>query len=182
MAYITRESAICLAACCSALAAAVTDRRSRKIPNWLVGTSLCVGASLHLLGGARELIAAVEGGLFCGFVFLIFYKSGGIGAGDVKLMAAQGCMLGLQNAGLLLISTAITGGVIALVVAVRQKAGRQTLRNVIALSRHHKINGCVPHPELNVRNSSMIRLPYAYAIATGVLTTIFVQIIVPACI
>ena len=70
----------------------VTDFRSRRIPNWLTGPSLCLGLVLHLgLGGWRDMATSALAGLLAGGLFLIFFLAGGMGGGDVKLIAAVCC-------------------------------------------------------------------------------------------
>ena len=39
---------------------------------------------------------SLAAGLIGGVLFLIFYLAGGMGAGDVKLITAVGCMAGSQ--------------------------------------------------------------------------------------
>ena len=174
--HFSFELAIALAAAVCGVVAAITDFRSRRIPNWLTGTAMVAGLTLHLLaGGWRELGSSCSALLICGAVFLLFNLAGGMGGGDVKLIAAEGCLLGLANVVPLLICTAICGGVLAIGLAVSRGRLRQTLSNVLALTFHHSRHGLVPHPELNVLNSSTLRLPYAFAIAAGSMLTICLQ-------
>ena len=53
-------------------------------------------------------------------MFLLFYLAGGMGAGDVKLMAGVSVLVGLSHVGEVLIATALLGGVFAMVLAVVQ--------------------------------------------------------------
>ena len=159
-----------------ALAAAVFDVRSRRIPNLLTGPAMLAGLALHLgTGGWREMLSSFAALLLCGAVFLFFHLAGGMGAGDVKLIAAEGCILGLANAPSLLVLTAIAGGVLAVAYAWKHGRLRQTCGNVAALTAHHAQKGLTPHPELNVRNADTLRLPYALAIAAGCILTVSLQ-------
>lgn len=170
------ESLLLLLALVCSLTGALTDVRTRRIPNWLTGPAMLAGLTLHLLAGGWE-----EGGnsllslLLCGGLFLIFHLAGGMGAGDVKLIAAEACLLNLQNAGSLLLYTVLCGGVMGLVLALRRGQMRRTLANVLVLTSHHSSNGLQPHPELNLLNDSTLRLPYALAIASGCVLTIISQ-------
>ena len=75
-----------------------SDVRTRRIPNWLTGSSILVGLVLHLvLGGWRSLGSAALAGLLAGAVFLVFHLAGGMGAGDVKLMTAVSVLAGLRS-------------------------------------------------------------------------------------
>ena len=156
-----------------AMASTVTDWRTRRIPNALSGSAFLLALSLHFAaGGATEAMKSLAAALLCGLVFLLFYLAGGMGAGDVKLIATQGALLGLGNAVPLLIFTAIAGGVMALVVAFRRGQVRQTLANTTLLLDHHMHRGLSPHPELNVQNPRSLRLPYALAIGAGTALTL----------
>lgn len=123
---------------------------------------------LHLtLGGWRQLASATAAAMICGLVFLVFYLSGGMGAGDVKLIAAVGCIAGMSLVGPLLLWTSIVGGVMAIALALYRRKLTDTMRNMLTLVNHHKGEGLTPHPEFNVRNPRSLRLPYALAIAGG---------------
>lgn len=170
------SSIIRIAAISCGTMGALTDLRSRRIPNWLTGPAMLLGIILHLLaggwkGGASALLAL----LFCGGIFLFFFLAGGMGAGDVKLIAAEASLLGLPSSGSLLLYTVLCGGVLGLGLAVQRGRLRNTLANVLRLTLHHGRNGLQPHPELNVLNQSTLRLPYGVAIALGCLLTLYLQ-------
>src|ERR1700712_3249894 len=94
-----------LASICSALGAAF-DVKSRRIPNVLTLATFILGVALHLdLNGGRGLLSSLAGALVCGLIFLAFYLAGGMGAGDVKLMAAVGACAGLSHVTYLLVFT-----------------------------------------------------------------------------
>ncbi|MGC3974352.1 MAG: A24 family peptidase [Nitrospira sp.] len=92
-----------------------TDLRTSRIPNWLTFSTVCVALVMHAwFGGLQEAIVGMMGfGAGLG-LFLVLYLSGGVGAGDVKLMAAVGALVGPFGAlvsGLLAI---MVGGIYAL--------------------------------------------------------------------
>ena len=163
------------AACAAALVAAWTDVRSRRIPNWLTGPGLLVAFSLHgAMDGWRGALTSAAACLIAGVIFLLFYFAGGMGAGDVKLIAAVAALAGLQNTAMLLVYTSLAGGLMAVIVAVRRGRLRQTLANTAGLLSHHGERGLTPHDHLNVRNAATLRLPYGVAIAAGCLMTLYV--------
>ena len=97
--------------------ASVTDIRDHRIPNWLTLSGMVVGlASYFLAGGFRGLLFSAEG-LILGFALLIpFYMCGGMGAGDVKLLAAVGALLGPSGVMKAFLCTALVGGAYAIIL------------------------------------------------------------------
>ena len=174
MIRIENEFVYPAAATLAALAGAAFDLKSRRIPNFITGPAILLGLILHLsLDGWHGLLSALGAFFICGAIFLVFYLAGGMGAGDVKLMAATGCIAGLPNVAYLLALTAIAGGVMAVVLALVRGRLKETLSNVFALTKHHRESGLTPHPEINVLNSSTLRLPYGLAIAAGCSITFY---------
>jgi prepilin peptidase CpaA len=150
----------------------VHDIRERKIPNFVTGPAILVGLMLHLISsGWGGLVDSALAGFIAGALFLIFYLAGGMGAGDVKLMAAVGCLVGLSSLRMVVIVTVIAGAVFALAIGIYNGRLRETLRNVGALLLHHGQEGLKPHPDLNLANARTLRLPFALPIAAGCLFT-----------
>jgi prepilin peptidase CpaA len=93
--------ALVLALALSALAA-LWDLRTGKIPNrlLLVGATACAlllltqGARDGALGILRALLVMVVGGALVSLVPGLLYRAGGIGGGDLKLLALLGALLG----------------------------------------------------------------------------------------
>ena len=171
--FLQHDSMYAASAVLCALIGAAYDVKDRRVPNFLTGPALVFGLALHAsFGGWRDLATAALAGVACGLVFLVFYLAGGMGAGDVKLIAAVACIAGLQRVGHLLILTALAGGAMALLLVLVRGRFRETAANVGALFAHHREKGLTPHPELNVLNTRTLRLPYAVAIATGSVLTL----------
>lgn len=71
------------------------DIRQHRVPNVLVGALLISGLVFSSLGVGQQSLPGAFGGLIVGLlVFLPFYAMHGIGAADVKLLAAAGTFLG----------------------------------------------------------------------------------------
>jgi len=103
------------------LAATVDDLRRRQIANWIPAVALAGGFAWQISqAGWRGGLNAL-GGTAAGFaVFLVFYLLGGMGGGDVKLMAGFGALLGARSLFEAALWTAGVGGVMALaVLAIR---------------------------------------------------------------
>jgi prepilin peptidase CpaA len=164
----TTEFVYPVASLLCATTGAVYDVRSRRVPNFVTFPCILFGLLLHFsLGGWRQAGLAAVAGIICATTFLLFHLAGGMGAGDVKLIAAVGCIAGLSDVGPLLILTSLAGGAQALGLALYRRRFRETLHNVRALAAHHTTEGLMPHPLLNIDNDKTLRLPYAVAIATG---------------
>jgi len=176
MMQLTKEIVYPAAASIGALIGAGFDVKSRRIPNLVTGPALLAGLLLHAwFDGWHGLLSSFAAGLLCGVIFLVFYLAGGMGAGDVKLMAAAGCLAGLTNSAPLLIMTSLVGGAMGIALALLRGQLKSILFNVVALATHHKHRGLTPHPELNVRNAATLRLPYGLAIAAGCCITLYLQ-------
>jgi prepilin peptidase CpaA len=174
--HLSKELIYPAAAALCSLMGAATDLKSRRIPNLLTGPAILLGLMLHFaFDGWHGLLFSFLAGLACGGVFVLFFLAGGMGAGDVKLMTAVGCLAGLANSPSLLVLTAIAGGIMAVAFALLRGQLKQTFMNVTALASHHREAGLTPHPELNVTNTSTLRLPYGLAIAAGCCVTLFLQ-------
>lgn len=157
-----------LTALACAVLGAAWDVHSRRIPNWLTGSSVLLGLALHLsLQGWLALATAALAGAIGGGVFLLFYLGGGMGAGDVKLMAAVSVLAGLGHVGEALLATTLLGGVLAVGWALFHGELKTVLLNVVKLIIHHSKSGLTAHSDLNLANPLTLRLPYGVAIAAG---------------
>lgn len=175
MAIHTETTYIAAALVCASIGG-MHDLQSRRIPNRLTGPAVLCGLLLHLaLGGPVQLGLSALSGLIAGGIFLLFFVAGGMGAGDVKLMTAVGCLAGTAFIKDVLVGTVLVGALMGVVLALYRGQLRQTLTNVITLVRHHGAEGLTTHPELNVRNPTVLRLPYALPIAAGCLVTLLLQ-------
>lgn len=112
---------IFLIVCLALGAAAFTDLRRGRIPNWITISTVVVGLVFHTaMRGAGGITYSAEG-LAAGFGSLILiYAIGGLGAGDVKLVAATGSLLGPLGIISALFATAMVGGLCVFGLLVKQ--------------------------------------------------------------
>ena len=153
------------------------DIRARRIPNRLTAPAALAALLGHFaLGGWAALGTAASAGLAASFVMILFFLAGGMGAGDVKLVAAVACFTGLAYLPTFLLATATVGAFCAFVVAWRHSLFQRTFANAFRLANHHYHHGLTPDPEHNVRTGSGLRMPFAVPIAAGVLCTLILQL------
>jgi prepilin peptidase CpaA len=100
-------------------AGAAIDIRTRRIPNVITLGTAVAGLGLATAGLSGISPASSTLGLLLGLLLMLpGHVFGATGAGDVKLMAAIGAVLGLERIVQAFLFTAIAGGVLAIVVAI----------------------------------------------------------------
>jgi prepilin peptidase CpaA len=149
-------STIQILAAALVLVAAVTDIRSRRIPNWLT--------LLGVLGFSA---------------YFILYLLRAMGAGDVKLMAAVGAIVGPENWVAVFLASAAAGGVIALALMVWKGRVRETLFNSLLIVQElaqfrapYKRN-----THLDVKDPRALNMPHGVAIAAGTVACLALSVI-----
>ncbi|HUS07094.1 MAG TPA: prepilin peptidase [Bryobacteraceae bacterium] len=161
-----------LAAALLTVTAALTDLRSRTIPNWLVVTGLIAGFLLNIyLDGWAGLRLAAGGFGLALLIYVPMYMLRAMGGGDVKLMAAVGSITGAHNWFLIFLFTSMIGGVIALIFLLfRGRLGR-SLQNV-GYILHEMLHLRAPHAsrsDLDIGGSEAVTMPHGVAISLGTL-------------
>jgi prepilin peptidase CpaA len=170
------------------LTAAIYDIRFRRIPNWLNVSGVVAGVLLNALmfewlsgrpvGG---LLFSLKGfGLAFGLNFL-FYLLRFTGAGDVKLMAAVGTLVGWKNWIGIFILNALLGGVAAMALVLARGRMRKTFFNVaFALNElGHFRAPYLTREELDVNSAKSMRLPRGAVIAAGTLAFLGLSLLAP---
>ena len=146
------------------IAATVVDIRQRRVPNVLTMGLASVGLVLAMAGVSGVTVGGALGGLALGLALLLpAHVFGATGAGDVKLLAAFGALLGPGGVFEAFLRAAILGGVMALAVALWRGRLRETLYGTAMLvtTRNRAVTAIIEHPAANNR------FPYAPAIACG---------------
>lgn len=99
--------------------AAYIDGKQLKVPNWLTYpmffAGLIYGAVTGGWAGFGESLIGAAVGLAC---LLPLYAVGGMGAGDVKLMAGMGAFVGATVTFYAFVVTVVVGAVMALAMAL----------------------------------------------------------------
>ena len=147
----------------AAAAASIIDLRTRRVPNALTLAIAVSGAAVAATGfGPVSLPAALAGALVGLVLMLPGHLLGKTGAGDVKLLAAFGTLLGPGATVMAFLFSAIAGGILAIVVAIQRGRLAETCaatgRLVMTAGAH------ATAVESATRNN---RFAYAPAIAIG---------------
>jgi prepilin peptidase CpaA len=143
--------------------ATVIDLRTRRIPNVLTATIAAVGIGIAAAGLNVVSVGAAALGLVVGLALMMpGHVLGATGAGDVKLMAAIGSLLGPMLVFKAVLFTLVAGGVLAVIVAFKRKR----LATTIATTARMLAAPSDAHNEISMAPPSS-RFAYAPAIALG---------------
>ncbi len=153
------------------IAAAIIDCRTHLVPNWLTYPAMAAGLVWSAVAGAIDpQMGSAWAGLQnsaagMGLAVLgmgILFAAGGLGGGDVKLMAAVGAISANWQT---LLATAfyafIVGALLALIVMFARGLFKQTARRLWGAML---MAGAKTRPELP---DDSPRIPYALAICIG---------------
>src|SRR5271167_1494029 len=104
------DSCLLFDALAVAIAAAVMDVQQHRIPNWLTYPAMLAGVLLRsYYFGWNGLLTGTAGCLLAGAIVFLFFIVRAMGAGDLKLLAALGSLVGPRYAITILLATAIAG-------------------------------------------------------------------------
>ena len=144
---------------------AVIDLLTRRIPNALAIFTAALGLALSAFGVTQVSVAGSLAGLILGLALMLpGHVLGGTGAGDVKLMAGAGAVLGVRLVPVAFVYTLIAGGVLALVFAIMRGRLHRTLQAL------HFVVVSPREGRQAVEGAGAVnRIPYAPAIAIGCL-------------
>ena len=142
------------------------DVRYRRIPNPFVLAALVGGIAINLiLGGIPGLFSSLAG---CGLAFVLMFMLhvfGAMGAGDVKLFAAIGGIIGAPLVVPTFVVVVLTGGVLAVISMVRSRMVVTTMHRVLQI-----LVGMLPGwqmPKFAVPADRRFTIPYGVAITLG---------------
>src|SRR5450759_5389946 len=156
------------------LTAAVFDVLYRRIPNWLTMSGVVLGIAMNALIGSPEAgLGFSLIGLAVAFgLYTALYALRAMGAGDVKLMAAVGALVGWERWFGIFFVTALIGGVMALILVVARGRLKKTWFNVSFILSEMKSGrpAYLANEELDVKNKKALGLPHGAVIA---ISTIF---------
>jgi prepilin peptidase CpaA len=156
------------------MAALITymDVRYRRIPNKLVLLTFLGGLTLNTIFGGSHGFLISLGGFALAFGLMFFLHAfGTMGAGDVKLFAAIGAVIGVSLVLPTLVVVALTGFVFAICKMIYS---RRTMTTLLGVSQ--VFYGLLPGqrvPRFEVPTDRTYTLPYAVPICFGSLIAFF---------
>lgn len=138
------------------------DLYTRRIPNALTCATAAAGIVLAAFRIGPVTLPQAIAGFAIGFLMMMpGHVVGATGAGDVKLFAALGTLLGPRGTVLAFFYTALAGGALALIVALQRQMLRDTVTRTAALIRTGGSNAG------QIETIRVNRFAYAPAIALG---------------
>jgi prepilin peptidase CpaA len=153
--------------------AAGFDIPFRRIPNWLTATGVLLGIAMNtfLYQGWPGLRLSLMGLAVAFGVYFVLYSMRAMGAGDVKLMAAIGAMVGWQDWVGIFLATAIVGGFASMVLMAMRGRIKKTLWNVgfVLTEMRNGRAAYLSNQELDVRSGKALGLPHGAVIMAGCL-------------
>ncbi|UCD84719.1 MAG: prepilin peptidase [Deltaproteobacteria bacterium] len=149
------------------LTTAITDLAYKKIYNFITIPAMVLGLLGNAcFGGWDGLQLSLIGLLVGGGVFFLIFIFGGIGGGDVKLMAAIGALMGYPFIVGAVFYSVLVGGLMAIILMIWRNALWSSVKN-ISLSLYTAFVPGLERVPLNPENS--LPVPYGMAIVLGTL-------------
>jgi prepilin peptidase CpaA len=150
------------------------DLKTRRIPNYLTLATALGGLAFSFMSHGLQGLGDSFSGMAVGFCLLVLpYLWGGMGAGDVKALAALGAWLGFWGTLFLFCYMALAGGVMALAALwwsgqlwTRLRQGWMILLNWILCRSYGKASA----PVIKTKTPG---IPYGVAIALGMVMMVW---------
>ena len=147
------------------------DGRFRRIPNAFVLATLISGLAINTITNGWHGLLMSLGGCALAFVLMfVLHIFGAMGAGDVKLFAAIGSVIGAPLVLPTFLVVVLTGGLLAVFTMIRAGAVRATLLRVVQI-----FMGLLPGwemPRFAVPQERRHTIPYGVAITFGSLISL----------
>ena len=147
------------------------DVRYRRIPNAFVLATLISGLIVNTIYGGWNGMSGSLGGCAVAFILMFaLHIFGAMGAGDVKLFAAVGSLIGTHLVLPTFLVVILTGGALALLLMLHTGAVRATMQRVLMI-----LVGLLPGwqmPRFAVPADRKHTIPYGVAITFGSLISL----------
>ncbi len=169
---VTRTIAMALLFIPPAIAISYMDVRYRRIPNKLVFIIFIGGLALNTVyDGWNGLLGSLGGCVIAFGLMFLLHLFGTMGAGDVKLCAAVGSVIGFPQVLPTLMIIALTGALLAVFKMIQARRVGATMFGVLQV-----FYGLLPGqavPRFSVPADHSYTLPYAVPICLGSIVSFF---------
>ena len=156
--------------------ACIFDVRTRRIPNALTFSAIASALLFHALNGGLSAAGWSLAGCFLGLaLFFPMFALRGMGAGDVKLLAAVGAWLGPSEVAMVALAASLAGGVLAIGVALAHGYLKTAVKNLWMLLMYWRVMGVRPLQQVSLEGTQGPRLAYAIPISIGTLVTLWIK-------
>lgn len=146
----------------------VSDIRTREIPNALPALGFALGLALNAShSGAAGLLASLGGSVVAGGLLLGPFLLGGVGGGDVKMMAAIGALLGPWSALNAVLIGFVLGGLVMMVHLVRIGRLREKLGATVRMFTGALASRSLSPMRLSDSDAGAVTLPYSVPLGLG---------------
>lgn len=151
------------------LTTAVTDLAYKKIYNFITLPAIVLGLlGNSVFGGWGGLKLSLIGLLIGAGVFFLIFIFGGMGGGDVKLMAAIGALMGYPFIVRAVFYSILVGGLMAIIMMIWKGALWSSFKNIFRSLYTSLVPGLERVP---LKPESSLPVPYGMAIVLGSLWT-----------
>lgn len=150
--------------------AAYIDGKQLRVPNWLTYPMILAGLAYGAATGGWAGLGQSALGMVCGLACLLpLYSVGGMGAGDVKLMAGMGAWVGAATTWYAFCVSVVVGAIMAVIMAASRKklAHHYTNFLLIALEWWRVRDPRKLAAIAAERKPTMLLLPYGIPICIG---------------
>ncbi|UTR11519.1 prepilin peptidase [Evansella sp. LMS18] len=144
----------------------ITDIRSRKILNIVTFPAILFGLIYYSIADGFSGFLFSGAGFLVGFALLLLpYLLGGMGAGDVKLMAAIGALTGISFVLYSFVYTALIGGAISIFLIMKKRGVFNSIKSFFFSVIYLRSSlGSLIFPK---EKQNSIAFPYGVAIVFG---------------
>jgi prepilin peptidase CpaA len=156
--------------------AAFFDVRERRVPNWLTLPGTAIALLINIFAGLAQLSQSVLGFAVATGAMCVPFACGWLGAGDVKLLALMGAIVGLQSLPRVMFYSSVIGGLLAVWALIARGIQATILMRcwtdvkLAVLS----LGSIMPEPvtERTIVNAS---IPFGVAIGLGTLVALYLD-------
>lgn len=156
--------------CLVLIVAAYIDGKQLRVPNWLTFPLVLTGLAFNAWMGGWSGLGSGALGMIVGLACLVpLYAVGGMGAGDVKLLAGVGAWLGAAVTFYAFCVSAIVGAAMAIVMVLYRRRATQFYANLLMIcTEWMQIRNPKELSKLaDERKPTMFLLPYGIPICVG---------------